>query len=105
MAQMQEEFTIVKWGLEKRGMSVEQLKAEMEAENKVWDLPIGSSPVFGNPKAPITIVEFSDFNAPIAASASSLYGHLDAQISHPDQAGLQALPLKLPHSRSWSRCR
>lgn len=64
MAQMQEEFTIVKWGLEKRGMSIEQLKGEMEAENKVWDLPIGSSPVSGNPKAPITIVEFSDFQCP-----------------------------------------
>ncbi len=32
--------------------------------SKVYDLPVGSSYIFGDPKAPITIVEFSDMQCP-----------------------------------------
>ena len=50
---MHEEFEVLKYGLEKRGLSIEQMKAEMEADSKVWDIPDGNSPVFGNTKNPI----------------------------------------------------
>lgn len=59
-----EELELLKWGLEKRGISMDQIRAEREAENKVWELPVGNSPSIGNPKAPITIVEFSEFQCP-----------------------------------------
>jgi protein-disulfide isomerase len=62
---MNEEFEILKYGLDKRGMSLEQLKMEMEQDNKVWDIPVGNSPVYGNATNPkITIVEFSEFQCP-----------------------------------------
>jgi protein-disulfide isomerase len=35
--------------------------------NKVYNLPIGSSPVKGKKDAPVTIVEFSDFQCPYCA--------------------------------------
>ncbi len=60
-----DEFEILKIGLEKRGVSMEQIKAEIEMENKVWELPEGTSPVAGNTKNPkVTIVEFSEFQCP-----------------------------------------
>lgn len=65
LEQLKEEFEILKYGLDKRGLSIEQMKAEMEADNKVWDIPEEDSPVFGNTKNPkLTIVEFTEFQCP-----------------------------------------
>lgn len=61
---MHEEFEILKYGLSKRGLSIEQMREEMEADTKVWDIPVGESAVLGNPNAKITIVEFSEFQCP-----------------------------------------
>jgi protein-disulfide isomerase len=65
LAKIKEEFEIVKYGLDKRGISLEQMKLEMEMDNKVWDIPDDGSPVFGNTKNPkLTIVEFTEFQCP-----------------------------------------
>lgn len=65
LKKLNEEFEILKVGLEKRGISIDQIKAEIEMENKVWDIPEGKSPVAGNTKNPkVTIVEFSEFQCP-----------------------------------------
>jgi protein-disulfide isomerase len=62
---VKEEFEIIKYALDKRGISLEQARAEMEADNKVWDIPDEDSPVFGNTKDPkLTIVEFTEFQCP-----------------------------------------
>jgi protein-disulfide isomerase len=83
---LNEEFEILKWGLEKRGISVAQLKAEKEMESKVWDIPFGSSPLAGNPKAPITIVEFSEFQCPYC---SRIAPYLDTLLrKYPDKLKL-----------------
>lgn len=63
--QVKEEFEIIKYALDKRGISLEDARKEMEMDNKVWDIPDEDSPVFGNTKNPkLTIVEFTEFQCP-----------------------------------------
>jgi len=81
---MSDEFEILKYGLEKRGLSIEQLRAEKEADEKVWDIPDGQSPTFGNLKNPkLTIVEFSDFQCPYCARIAPIMQ--DMMKKHGDQ--------------------
>lgn len=62
---LKEEFEAIKFALDKRGISVEDAKKEMEMANKVWDIPDDDSPIFGNTKDPkLTIVEFTEFQCP-----------------------------------------
>jgi len=83
VAKINSDFEILKKGLEKRGLSIDQIRAELESENKVWDIPVGQSPVLGKADAPITIVEFSDFQCPYC---SRIAPYLDTLMKkHPDK--------------------
>ncbi len=66
VAEMESNMEAIGYILEKRaGMSIEDAKKEMEEANKVWDIPVDESPVFGNATNPkLTIVEFTEFQCP-----------------------------------------
>ncbi|WP_173383405.1 thioredoxin domain-containing protein [Fibrobacter succinogenes] len=81
---LKEEFEVIKYALDKRGISVEQARAEMEADNKVWDIPDEDSPVFGNTKNPkLTIVEFTEFQCPYCSRIAPTMKELNAK--YPDK--------------------
>jgi len=64
---MQEELDLLKWGLAKKGLSIDQIRADKDAEEKEWDIPVAGSPIDGPKDAPIMITEFSDFQCPYCA--------------------------------------
>ena len=81
---LKEEFEVIKYALDKRGISLEQARAEMEADNKVWDIPDEDSPVFGNTKNPkLTIVEFTEFQCPYCSRIAPVMKELNKK--YPDQ--------------------
>ena len=81
---VKEEFEIIKYALDKRGISLEQARAEMEADNKVWDIPDEDSPVFGNTKDPkLTIVEFTEFQCPYCSRIAPTMKELNQK--YPDK--------------------
>jgi len=43
-----------------------------EDYDKVYEIPVAGSPILGNPDAPITVVEFSDFQCPFCARTAPL---------------------------------
>ena len=76
--QVKEEFEIIKYALDKRGISLEAARAEMEADNKVWDIPDEDSPVFGNTTNPkLTIVEFTEFQCPYCSRIAPVMQELN----------------------------
>ena len=81
---LKEEFEVIKYALDKRGISLEQARAEMEADNKVWDIPDEDSPVFGNTKNPkLTIVEFTEFQCPYCSRIAPVMKELNEK--YPDK--------------------
>lgn len=81
---LKEEFEVIKYALDKRGISLEQARAEMEADNKVWDIPDEDSPVFGNTKDPkLTIVEFTEFQCPYCSRIAPVMQELNEK--YPDK--------------------
>ena len=82
--QVKEEFEVFKYALEKRGISLEQARAEMEADNKVWDIPDEDSPVYGNTTNPkLTIVEFTEFQCPYCSRIAPVMQDLNKK--YPDK--------------------
>ena len=82
--QVKEEFEIIKYALDKRGISLEQARKEMEEDNKVWDIPDEDSPVFGNTTNPkLTIVEFTEFQCPYCSRIAPTMQELNKK--YPDQ--------------------
>lgn len=76
--QLKDEFEVIKYALDKRGISIEQARAEMEIDNKVWDIPDEDSPVFGNTKDPkLTIVEFTEFQCPYCSRIAPVMQELN----------------------------
>lgn len=81
--------------LERRmGSSFEQVKQEIEAENRVWDLRVDESPSKGNPNAKITVVVFSEFECPFCARVAPMLDSLVA--AHPDKIRLVYKHFPLP---------
>jgi protein-disulfide isomerase len=59
--------------LEKKVAAAPAVAARPQIDpNKVYDLPIGKSPVKGPADAPVVMVEFSDFQCPFCARANPL---------------------------------
>ena len=82
--QLKEDFDVIVYALDKRGISLDQARAEMEADNKVWDIPDGNSPIFGNTKDPkLTIVEFTEFQCPYCSRIAPVMKELNEK--YPDK--------------------
>ena len=82
--QLKDDFNVIVYALDKRGITLEQARAEMEADNKVWDIPDDNSPVFGNTKNPkLTIVEFTEFQCPYCSRIAPTMQELNKK--YPDQ--------------------
>jgi protein-disulfide isomerase len=68
--------------------------------NRVVDIPAGSSPVRGKQDAPVTIVEFSDYQCPFCSRAEPLLD--EALAKYPDQVKLvfKQFPLTSIHPQA-----
>ena len=64
------------------------------------EVSVDGAPFKGPAKAPVTIVEFSDFHCPFCRRVIPTLAQLESQIRRKNQAGLSRLPDRGPASRS-----
>jgi protein-disulfide isomerase len=65
--------------------------------NKVYTLPIGDSPVKGDKKAKVTIVEFSDFQCPFCARSTTFVNDVSKEFPKDVKVVYKHLPLTQIH--------
>jgi len=76
-AEIAEVKSVLKYVVERgMGSSYEQIKAQIQKAETIWDLKVDESPSTGNPKAKITIVEFSEFQCPYCSAVAPLLDSL-----------------------------
>jgi protein-disulfide isomerase len=85
---------VVNWMAEKGfGKSVADIQTEIANANRVWDLQENESPSLGNPKAPITIVEFTEFQCPYCARIAPALDELTKKYPNQIRLVYKAFPL------------
>lgn len=75
--------TLVQNGLEQVQQQVQPPQARAQAEfqvpTEVYKVPVGDAPVRGNAKAPVTIIQYSDFQCPFCSKVEATMDQLLAQ--------------------------
>ena len=96
-------------GLDK---SVQQMKAAPAGgqrpqvdPNKVYTIPIGTSPLHGPKEAKATIVEFADYQCPFCAQAAPLFEQVLKTYSDGGELCLQAVSAAGHHASERASCR
>ncbi len=79
---------------ERPAQAAPQPMPPQEDPNKVYEIPVGDSPIIGKADAPVTIVEFSDLQCPFCAR---FHGPLkEAVAAYPDKVRLIIKNFPLP---------
>jgi len=80
--------SVLKYVVERgMGASYEQIKAQIQKAETIWDLKVDESPSIGNPKAKVVIVEFSEFQCPYCSAVTPLLDSL-VNKAYPDKIRL-----------------
>lgn len=64
-----------------KGLDVERERQRILRQDSVYNIPVEGTPVFGDPKAPLTVVLFTDLQCPYCAQIIPVLKNLQA--SHP----------------------
>jgi len=80
--------SVLKYVVERgMGASYDQIKAQIQNANKIWDLKVNESPSIGNPNAKVVIVEFTEFQCPYCSAVTPLLDSL-VNKAYPDKIRL-----------------
>jgi len=87
-AEIAEVKSVLKFVIERgMGASYDQIKAQIESADKIWDLRVDESPSIGDPKAKVVIVEFSEFQCPYCSAITPVLDSLVNKV-YPDKIRL-----------------
>jgi len=94
LANIQKELAQIKDKINTNGAAAQPQQPPSEDMNKVYNIPVGVSSVLGKNDAPVTIVEFSDFQCPFCGRFYSLIK--DVLAAYPNQVRVVIKNFPLP---------
>jgi len=99
---MGEELKLLERILTMRGLDVEQGRRQIARQDSTFDIPVVGTPILGDPKAPVTLVLFTDLQCPYCAKMLPVVKQMQERNPKTLKISFRHYPLVSIHDKAMS---
>jgi protein-disulfide isomerase len=99
---LSEELRLLERVLSSKGVDIEREKRQLALQDSVFQIPVDPAATLGDPKAPVTLVLFTDLQCPYCARMAPVLQNLREQHPKSLRIGFRHFPLVSIHDKSMS---
>lgn len=85
-----------------RGLDVEQGRRQVARQDSTFDIPVAGTPILGDPKAPVTLVLFTDLQCPYCAKMLPVVRQMQERAPKTLKVSFRHFPLVSIHDKAMN---